>query len=113
MFGSATLRRPDGLCAQLAWGMDQSYRCELEIWGSRGMIAASRFFTAPDGFQAPVLLKTETEMLEETAEDDQFQQILVRFARCVREEEIRGTVRGEILLQAGLVERVREMGWKR
>ena len=114
VFGSATLRRPDGLCAQLAWGMDQSYRCELEIWGSRGMITAPRIFTAPDGFPAPVILKTGTETVEKKAADDQFQRILERFAHCVREENTRRCVMDEILRQASLTGEVRSrgMGWK-
>ena len=113
VFGSATMRRPDGLCAQLAWGMDQGYRCELEIWGSRGMITAPRIFTAPDGFPAPVILKKGSETAEETAADDQFLRILERFADCVREEETRGRVMDEILLQAELTEQVRSRDVRR
>ena len=113
VFGSATMQRPDGLCAQLAWGMDQNYRCELEIWGSLGMISAPRIFTAPDGFSAPVILKTGTETEEKTVTDDQFLRILERFARCVQEKAVRRGVMDEILLQAKLTEQVRSRETRR
>jgi len=110
VFGSATLQRADGLAAQLAWGMDQSYRCELELWGSRGMITAPRFFTAPDGFPAPVRRIRGQETAEETAADDQFQRMVIRFAECIQTKEIRNRTLDEILLQGKLTERVRTIG---
>ncbi len=34
MFGSCTMVNEEGLTAQLAFGMDNDYKCEVEIWGS-------------------------------------------------------------------------------
>ena len=105
--GCATLRRPDGICAQLAWGMDHAYRCELEIWGSAGILTAPRIFTAPDGFAAPVILKRGQQTEERTVSDDQFLGIASRFAECVRSETARNEAMEEILLQSRLTERIR------
>ena len=44
--GTATLQSPVGI-AQLAFGMDNAYKCELEIWGSKGVLRNERIFTAP------------------------------------------------------------------
>ena len=35
IYGSATLVNQDGATAQIAFGMDNSYKCELEVWGSK------------------------------------------------------------------------------
>ena len=46
MYGSATMSGVNGTTAQLSWGMDNHYQCELEIWGSTGKLTANRIFTA-------------------------------------------------------------------
>ncbi len=107
VFGSAMLARPDGLCAQVSFGMDQFYRCELEIWGSRGLLTAPRIFTAPDGFPAPVTVRTGSETLEQTFAGDQFLEIVRRFEACVRSPEVRQEAYDGILLQSALTEQVR------
>ncbi len=109
MTGNVLMRGPGGVCAQLAYGMDHDYRCELEIWGSRGTLTAPRIFTAPDGFPAPVRLKAGGETIERTAADDQFQKILRRFLECTENAETRETVMEEILLQSRLTEQVRRL----
>ena len=107
VFGSAMLAREDGVCAQVSYGMDQAYQCELEIWGSRGILTAPRIFTAPDGFPAPVILKLGQETREEAFPDDQFQRIVHRFEACVSSEAERASAWEEILLQSSLTEQVR------
>ena len=109
LFGSVMTRNPEGICAQLSYGMDHAYRCELEIWGSRGLITAPRIFTAPDGFPAPVCLKTAQGTEEQTVSDDQFQRVVSRFEMCIQSEADREQVMEEILLQSRLTERVRQL----
>ena len=108
LFGSVMARNQEGICAQLSYGMDHAYRCELEIWGSKGLIIAPRIFTAPDGFPAPVCLKTAQGTEEQTVSDDQFQRIVSRFGTCMQSERVREQVLEEILLQSRLTERVRQ-----
>ena len=110
--GAITVRNSQGLCAQLAYGMDHAYRCEMEIWGSRGIISAPRIFTAPDGFPAPVMLKRGQETEEKKAADDQFQRIVQRFLNCVRDEKTRNDTLDEILCQSELTEKVRNLQGK-
>ncbi len=61
IYGSAVLTNRDGLCAQTAFGMDNSYRCELEVWGSSGVLRAPRIFTAPPDF-SPVVYINDSPM---------------------------------------------------
>ena len=110
LWGNVLLRRGDGVCAVLSYGMDQDYRCELELWGSRGTVTASRIFTAPDGFPAPVRLHTAAGDEERTAADDQFLRMLQRFGRCMEEDAVREAEREQLLLQGRLTRRVRELG---
>lgn len=105
LYGSATLVDREGTTVQLAFGMDNSYRCSLEIWGSQGELLADRIFTAPAGFQPQVTIKTggEQEQLL-LAEDDTFFHSIHRFYESICQEEKRRQAREEILLQSRLVE---------
>ena len=112
MAGAITLRNREGICAQLAYGMDHAYQCELEIWGSQGIITAPRIYTAPDGFPAPVILKRGQETEEKKAADDQFQRVVRRFQECIRSEKARNETLAEVLLQSKLTEKVRILAKK-
>ena len=57
MFGSCTMVNNSGTTAQLAFGMDNDYKCEVEIWGSKGTITSSRILTAPEGFIPTYIIK--------------------------------------------------------
>ena len=46
LYGSAVLENNRGLCAQISFGMDNAYQCQLEVWGSKATLIASRIFTA-------------------------------------------------------------------
>ena len=100
-----------GETAQVSFGMDNSYKCELEIWGSRGCITTGRIFTAPAGFEptAEVRVGNETETVPLPA-DDAFAGSIAQFARCIRDEEAREENYRAILRQAELVDAVRESG---
>ncbi|MFF0221174.1 Gfo/Idh/MocA family protein [Streptomyces sp. NPDC004629] len=45
--GSVLLRRADGVCAQLSFGMEHAYTSRYELWGSAGRITVNRAFTPP------------------------------------------------------------------
>lgn len=57
LFGSAVLENAGGLCAQISFGMDNAYQCQLEIWGSKATLIAPRIFTAPPDMLPTLLLK--------------------------------------------------------
>jgi predicted dehydrogenase len=110
MYGHATLVNAEGVTAQLSFGMDNAYKCSLEVWGSKGTLFTNRIFTAPDGF-APVL-KTKIGDAEETEEtlpaDDSFKKSLERFYACVQSAEDREENIEDILRQARFVEQIKE-----
>jgi dTDP-3,4-didehydro-2,6-dideoxy-alpha-D-glucose 3-reductase len=105
MFGSATLKNDKGHIFQVSYGMDNSYKCELEIWGSKGSLTASRIFTAGQDFNPVLILKTqEKETLINLERDDQFLKSIHEFHSFIKHEERREKAYNEILKQATLID---------
>lgn len=90
MYGTATMVNEKGVTAQLAFGMDCDYKCEIEIWGSKGTITSNRILTAPAGFQPEYVLKKnqdfETRVLPI---DDAFKKSIERFETCIKDNVTR------------------------
>lgn len=83
--GTALLRTPEGVCAQLAFGLDHGYRSAYEITGSEGRITLDRAFTPPAGHVPRVLLERRTGTEEiALAPDDQVLRTVSAFAAAVR-----------------------------
>ena len=59
MFGSCTMINDEGITAQLAFGMDNDYKCDVEIWGSKNLITSNRILTAPEGFVPTYTIKNQ------------------------------------------------------
>ena len=93
MFGSATMVNDKGVAAQLAFGMDNDYKCEIEIWGSKGTITSNRILTAPAGFEPEYTIKKNQDYeTRKLPADDAFRKSIEKFEACVsdvvtREEE--------------------------
>ena len=104
VYGTATVQNSRGQQAQLSWGMDNAYQCELQINGSKGLITASRIFTAPAGFEAPVTVQCGQKREEYKLADDQFEKLIDKFTRCASDPERRAQKYKEILHQSELVE---------
>ena len=84
IYGSASLINSQGITAQVAFGMDNSYKCELEVWGSKGTLFTNRVLTAPDGYE-PELIITKENLKEviKLKEDDAFMKSIQYFVDCV------------------------------
>ena len=108
IYGSAAMVNADGVTAQLSFGMDNSYKCELEVWGSKGFLRTGRILTAPDGFEptAEITIGNETETVKLSA-DDTFGKSIEHFCRCVSDDKVREENYKKILKQAELVDEVR------
>ena len=90
VFGTATVVNADGATAQLAFGMDNDYRCDIEVWGSKGTLTSNRILTAPAGYVPKCLLKQNQEYTEYVLpEDDAFGKSLLRFAACINDAKTR------------------------
>ena len=90
MYGSATLSNAKGQIAQIAFGMDNDYRCDIEIWGSKGTITSGRILTAPAGFEPSYTIKKNQDIeTRPLAADDAFLKSIQRFGDCVKNADIR------------------------
>ena len=108
IFGSATMVNDAGLTAQLAFGMDNDYRCDIEIWGSKGTITSGRILTAPVGCVPTYTLKQNQEYSQHNlSEDDAFYKSIQRFIACVNDDEVRKENYAILLKQEQLVQQFR------
>lgn len=111
IYGSAAMINSDGVTAQLSFGMDNSYKCELEVWGSKGFLQTGRILTAPDGFEptAEITIGNGTEMVRLSA-DDTFRKSIEHFCKCVNDEKTREENYKTIFKQAELVNKIKKNG---
>jgi hypothetical protein len=110
IYGSAAMINDNGTTVQVAFGMDNSYRCDLEIWGSTGLLTTGRILTAPDGFVPTALKKTgNTEEIIDLPADDTFGKSIAWFKQCIDSEGTRENSYASIIRQAVLVDEFKKM----
>ena len=108
MYGSATLVNAEGVTVQVAFGMDNQYKCELEIWGSKGSATTGRVLTAPVGFEPEIIIKRgDIEEKRLLPADDAFLKSIQHFLDCIEQKEIRNETYNDILQQAKLLDNVK------
>ena len=111
LYGSAVLENDMGQCAQISFGMDNAYQCQLEVWGSRATAIAPRIFTAGADFRPSIILRTSTgESAMELPADDQFLHSIERFRESVEDKAAREAMYAAIRRQATLQGVVFEKG---
>lgn len=109
LYGSATLSNNENQIIQISFGMDNDYKCMLEIWGSKGRLVTNRILTAPVGFSPSCTIYTQQGLEERKIPmDDTFKKSLLHFAKCIQEETTRSQTYLEIQEQAELVEEFRK-----
>ena len=105
MYGSAALVNDKGVTAQIAFGMDHNYKCELEVWGSKGTIYTNRILTAPAGLVPEVVIrKGNEEEKRNLPADDAFKKSILHFCKCIEDDGTRKANYEILLCQAKLVE---------
>lgn len=90
VYGSATLASPEKeYVAQISFGMDNYYKCDLEIWGSHGVIYAPRVFTPTAEMETKIDLALKTTEVVNVSPDDQFLHSLEHFGKCILNSKTR------------------------
>ncbi|MFF3018291.1 Gfo/Idh/MocA family protein [Streptomyces sp. NPDC057939] len=83
--GTALLRTPEGVTAQLSFGLDHGYRSAYEITGSRGRLTVERAFTPPAAHPPTIRLERPTGVEEiGLAPDDQVLRSVAAFVTDIR-----------------------------
>ncbi len=110
IYGSATLVNKDGVTAQVAFGMDNDYKCELEVWGSKGSLKTGRVLTAPAGYTPSMTIKKNTDIEEcLLPADDAFKKSIEHFMEGIENKKVREANYKEIMRQAQLVDQFSNM----
>ena len=110
VFGSATMINDQGITAQLAFGMDNNYKCDLEVWGSQGTLFTGRVLTAPAGFIPKIEIRkgNETEIMD-LPSDDAFGKSIKHFNACICDPDTRKRQYAAILKQAEYIDQFKQM----
>ena len=110
LYGSAVLENNTGQCAQISFGMDNTYKCELEVWGSKGSVLADRIFTAPAGFAPKFdIFKNNVHEILTQPDDDAFLRSIARFYDLCYDRKKREEAYRMLLRQSRLVEELRRL----
>lgn len=105
IFGAATLVNDKGVCAQIAFCMDNDYRCDIDVWGSTGSLMSGRILTAPDGFEPSCTIKHNQEFSQILlSADNAFLESIKVFYDCIVNNEKREKEFAELITQASLVD---------
>lgn len=90
IFGNGIMKNDTGVSAQFSFGMDCDYKCELEIWGSRGTLTTGRILTAPDGLQPDMTIKHNQDYVQSKLPSDfSFQNSIRMFVNCINDIKTR------------------------
>ena len=110
IYGYGCFENDEGLNAITSFGMDNCYRCDLEIWGSKKTIKTNRIFTCPKDVK-PVFYFNDSKNNNYSVEleyDDSFKNSIKYFVDLIRKMNIRNGYYDKILKQAKFVEKFKE-----
>lgn len=106
-FGGAFLVNKDkDIFSEVAFGFDNFYQCNYEIWGSKGKITSTRAFTAKPNFNPTIILEKQGFKEEiELPRDDHFGNMISYFIKIIDIKYFEKEW-NNILIQAKLIQEV-------
>jgi predicted dehydrogenase len=108
IFGGAYLKSKTGIFSEVAFGFDNFYQCNYELWGSKGKITAQRAFTPAANFKPTITLEMQGEVFNyEVDAENHFVNILHEFKRCIFENDMEKKY-VEILNQSRLLQELKD-----
>lgn len=108
IFGGAFLQSKNGAFSEVAFGFDNFYQCNYELWGSKGKITAQRAFTPSADFKPTITLEVQGEVFNyEVNAENHFVNILNEFKRCIFENDKENKY-VEILNQSRLLQELKD-----
>lgn len=111
LYGSAVMENDAGQVAQISFGMDNAYQCQLEIWGSKATLIAARIFTAGVDFAPELILRSShADKMTTLEKDDQFLHSIQYFKNCINSSQLCAEQIGKIRRQAVDIETIIKRG---
>lgn len=109
-FGGAFLvNKEKDIFSEVAFGFDNFYQCNYEIWGSKGKITSTRAFTAKADFNPTIILEKQGFKEEiELPKDDHFSNMISYFKGLINTKTFDKEWEN-LLVQAKLIDDVRKL----
>jgi len=110
IWGSAYIKKNNAaISAQISFGFDNFYQCNLELWGSKGKLYTNRIFTSPPGFEPTIEAETidgkESIKLES---DHHFKKMLIHFYNQINNKNQIDDEYQQNINQAKLIKELKE-----
>jgi len=114
IWGGAYLKQKKGpLFAEIAFGFDNFYQCNLELWGSEGMAYTNRIFTTPLDYSPEIILETNNGMEKIFIEpENHFKNMLKYFFKLINGTKRLDEEYIQNLNQARLLKELREKAFE-
>jgi predicted dehydrogenase len=104
--GGALMTRPDGVTAQVSFGLDHMYSSHYQLLGSEGRITVDHVFTPPAGYRPSIVVDRQDQHHRTSIDpDDQFANAVAAFVTAVRADAADSD--DAIVTQAKLVDELR------
>ena len=109
IWGGAFLKKTNSpLFAEIAFGFDNHYLCNLELWGSKGILYANRIFTSPPGHLAEIIINTGSQKDKIIVKPtNHFEQILIHFFHLINEYKDRHCEYENNINQSKIIQQVK------
>ena len=110
IFGNAILNGENGVSSQIAFGFDNYYQCNYELWGSKGKITAERAFTPQPDFNPTIVLENKKGTNRLVADcDNHFRNAFTEFYNAIYSDKKEKFYK-EILQQSRALSDIKEYG---
>ena len=107
-YGGAFLSHNEtGLFSEIAFGFDNYYQCNYEIWGSAGRIVSTRAFTSKPGFLPSVILEKNGSIEEIVLPSDNHFVNMIKHFELIVEQRSFETEWAQLLEQATMISELR------
>ena len=109
IWGGAYIKQKNGdLFGEIAFGFNNFYQCNIEIWGSNGKLYTNRIFTAPPNFEPILELETvEGKEILKLSSDNHFENMLIHFYKTINGIEDKQTEYQQNINQARLLDELK------
>lgn len=114
IWGGAFLKQRKGpLFAEIAYGFDNFYQCNVEIWGSKGKIYTNRIFTAGPDIQPKIYLETDQhQKVVDLPTDNHFVNMLSHFHKIIGVKDKLKMEYDQNIQQARLLNKIKELSYE-
>lgn len=105
MWGSAYIKQRNGaVTSQIAFGFDNFYQNNIELWGSNGKIIANRIFTAAPEFEPTVEIETnDGKEVVKLSSDNHFKNMLNHFYTQILTKDKIANEYNQNIIQSSLI----------